>query len=202
MPVPTLKLTYEELVEIMSDDFDRFRVIFDDIPPMHPDYVAEPGDRSSNYIEDDGRQLRSFEFVDTETGIEYSFSYIYHRDWRTEFPCSFLGDPPAGIEFVNEEKDSTLFTPVVLIPVPEPELTPAEAQDKALWAEYKAIEHETTPFDNAKKKLVSVADIEDIVTYTKTPGLRMDVLRSKILPLCIKHRIEQLSFFRYIQSKR
>lgn len=188
----TLKLTYKELSDITYDNWvdDRFEIVYNDIPR---------DGHSSNYIEDDGRQLRYFEFKDTLTGIIYDFSYIFHHDWTTEFPLAFLGDPPKGIEFV---KESVLIEPPKPIVEPEPELTPEQIADKELWTRYIENEAKYKIVQPKEKINIPSKEIKDVKEFLKTKKFNMYELRAKIIPLCIKYELEQKSFWRWIQNKK
>lgn len=186
-----LKLTYGELLLLTRDDLsDRFEIIENDIPKSG---------HSSQYIEDDGRQLRQFEFKDLETNKTYSFSYVWHRDYQADFPWAFLSDPPSGIEFV---KESELF-PVVEKPIPVKILTPEEQADAELKAEYNLI-----PASELRKMTMEVANeipastIITIMDFLKKEKFNIIQLRKEIYPVCIKFKIDQKSFWTWLQVKR
>lgn len=184
-----LLLTYKELALITTEDLDRFEVIYNDIPK---------DGHSSLYIEDDGRQFRYFKFKDIETNLEYSFSYVWEPEWRTEFPSAFLGDPPAGISFVA---NSVLYPDYTSKAIDPPKvLSPAEQADTDLMARYRAIEHTTLDFKDYSK-IVPKATVKDILQFLKTAKFSMLDLRAKIIPVCIEYNINDKSFWAYLQRK-
>lgn len=186
-----LKLTYKELEDIVADDDERFEVLHDKIPYDSTD----PKDDPMNYIEDDGRQYRYFEFRDTVTGETYNFSYTWHSEWSTEFPLSFLGDPPVGIEFV---KESVINPPKAPEPVVEI-LSPEAQADKDLWAQYKELESAGVMREFAKG-MVPTKTIKELKVFLKTQKFNMYELRAKFIPVCIEHKVEQKSFWQFIQG--
>ena len=186
--MPELQLTEKELIAIMWEEFERFKVLYDDIPKEG---------HSSQYIEDDGRQYRYFEFEDMQTGQTYDFSYVWYPDFEFEIG-SILGEH-RGIVFVKESVLKLLPEPVVVTP-PEPVLTPEQLADKELWARYQAIEGEVTPMDGSKK--VPRAVIADIIQFLNQREFNIYQLRAKIIPVCIEYKIEHKSFWAHIQVKR
>jgi hypothetical protein len=186
--MPDLHLTENELIAIMDEELERFKVHYDDIPKEG---------HSSQYIEDDGRQLRYFEFEDTQTSQTYSFSYVWYPDWGFEL-YNILGQHN-GIVFVKESVLNLLNEPVVAAP-PPPVLTPEQLADKELWARYQAIEGEVTPMDRTKK--VPKAVIADIIQFLKQREFNLYQLRANIIPVCIEYKIDHKSFWEFIQIKR
>jgi len=186
-----LKLTYKELEDIVADDDERFEVLHDKIPYDSTD----PDDNPMNYIEDDGRQYRYFEFRDTVTGETYDFSYTWHSEWSTEFPLGFLGDPPKGIEFVKESVINPPKAPEPVVVV----LSPEAQADKELWARYKALE-DSGELAEFKKGMVPTKVINDIKKFLKTTKFSMYELRAKLIPVCIEYKVKQKSFWQFIQG--
>jgi hypothetical protein len=188
----TLKLTYRELEEIISGDLEeRFEVLFNKIPYDSND----PNDDPSNYLEDDGRQLRYFEFKDKTTGEEYSFSYVWHGEDGFEMPYAMLGGLPKGIEIV---KESVLYPPKPVVPVVVPK-TPEQLADEAVWAPYQALVDagETRQY---AKGMVPEKRIRELRTWLKTEKFNMYGLRAKFIPVCIEYKVEQKSFWQYVQG--
>lgn len=185
-----LKLTYKELHDITYENIDRFEVLYNDIPK---------DGHSSQYIEDDGRQMRYFEFKDKETGIEYNFSYIYHSEWDYEFPLSFLSTP-TGIDFVND----SVINPKVIIKEVEvkKKLSEKEIIDEELVIKYNAVD--TKKMNESEiKKLVPSIIIKDLINFLKSnEKFTLLDLRAKILPVCTEFGIDMNSFWSFIQKKR
>lgn len=190
----TLKFTKYELERLVCDNLDyRFKKIFDDIPMYHEDHVPEPGETHRSYVEDDGREYRWYIFKDTQTGIKYTINYTYHRDW----PADFF-DMPDGIEIVAE---SVLFPPV---PVVEPVkvLTPEEQANADMWVQYRAIAAECKVVEKKEKLKVPAAKIKEILDFLKTTKFSMRDLQNMVIPVCIEYKLEEKSFWTWIQVKR
>lgn len=186
-----LQLTYEELMLITRDNLsDRFEILENDIPKEG---------HSSQYVEDDGRQYRQFEFKDTQTGETYSFSYVYHRDHQTEFPWSFLGNPPDNIKFV---KDSILFPKPVPV-VKEKVLSVKEQEIKKLKEELDAIPaQELRPMSPAVVEEITEEVLNNILKFLKSEKFNLLDLRAKLYPICIKHKISHQALWTWLQVKR
>ena len=183
-----LLLTEDELNAIMDEELERFNVLYDDIPKEG---------HSRQYIEDDGRQYRYFEFEDTQTGQVYNFSYVWYPDWGFELG-SIIGQHN-GIVFVQNSVLNLLDEPAVITP-PPPELTPEQLADRELWARYEAIESEVTPMGRDKK--IPKEIITNIINFLKNGKFNMYQLRAMIIPVCIEYKIEHKSFWEFIQIKR
>lgn len=195
----TLQLTYKDLREIMRGDHEeRFKVIFDDIPYNHEDYVRTKGETHRSFVEDDGREMRWFIFKDLVTDIEYYFNYTYHRDWSVDLPSDMF-DAPKGIEFVEK---SVLFPEPAPKPIPEPVLTIEQKADKELWAKYEAIASECKVLLPKEKLKVPKAKIDEIIQFLKTEKFNAYQLREKVVPVCIEYRLEEKSFWQWLQVKR
>lgn len=184
-----LQLTGKELTAIMWEEFERFTVLYDDIPKEG---------HSSQYIEDDGRQYRYFEFKDNLTGEVYDFSYVWHSDFPFNHKTDILGSHE-GIVFVEQSVLKLIEEPPVVVP-PEPVLTAEQIADKELWDKYNAVVSEMTPMGPSKK--VPRAVIADILAFLKGKEFNMYQLRAKILPVCIEYKIEHKSFWAFLQVKR
>ena len=181
-----LQLTYKDLEDIVQEAFDRFEVLYNDIPKHG---------HSSDYIEDDGRQFRVFDFKDTETDTTYSFSYVWHAEWGFDFPASLFSHPH-GVEIVQE---SIINPPKPVEPEPEPELSAEQLADKQLMEEYNRTE--VVEF-NPKTSSIPVGVVDDILKFLETKKFSMFDLRKKIIPVCIEYQIEQKSFWTYLQNRR
>ncbi len=190
MNTPDLQLTYQELEDIVNQDFDdRFEVLYDDIPKEG---------HSSSYIEDDGRQFRYFHFKDKETSKEYDFNYLWHVDWRFNFPESFLGYPPKDITFV---KQSVIHPPAPETPVEAPLRTPEEQADDDLMAKYKLTTERFTMSEDAEK-VVPRAVVKDAINFLNTEKFSMISLRAKMIPICIEYKVLEKAFWNHLQTKR
>lgn len=187
----TLKITYPELKLIMRDDWhdDRFEVVYDDIPKEG---------HSSDYIER-GKQYRYFEFKDNITGLHYYFSYVWYEEISSDFPLDFLGDPPDGVEFIET---SVLVEPPKPKPEPFVELTPAQKADKELWDKYLSVKDECKVVEKKEKISVPKEVIKEIIRFLKEEKFNAYQLREKIIPVCIEYKLEQNSFWHWIQVKR
>lgn len=189
-----LQLTIKELEDIVGqsrrDTSGRFVVLHNKIPYDSND----PDDDPSNYIEDDGRQLRYFEFEDTITKTVYGFTYVWHAEHGYDLKYGML-DAPKNLDFVDV---SVINPPQPPAPEPLPVLSAEQIADKKLWADYEAAYK--TPFD-PKKKQVPQAIINTIVAFVKTTKWSMIDLRAKLIPVCIHYGVEQQTFWRHIQSK-
>lgn len=183
-----LKLTYQDLKDILSERFERFNVTFDSIP-------YGDGENPNDYMEDDGRQYRIAEFTDIETGKEYRFQYSWHSEWETIFPEALMMEPE-GVEWVKE----SIINPPKPVIEPEVVLTAEQMADKNLWKRYQETEgkREFTTLKNAGLKK---SDIEEICRFLKT-SFNIYQLRAKIIPICIEHKLEERSFWNYIQANR
>lgn len=179
-----LELTYNELKDITYERLKRFKVTSNCIPEGNP----------NDYIEDDGRQYRVCEFKDKITGKEYSFQYIWHSEFDHYFPESFLSEPD-GIKFV---KVSVINSPVE-VKEQIPELAQEQIEDKVLCERYREIE--VQPFINLKESKIPRSVIDDICEFLNTPPYSMIGIRKKIYPVCIDYKVEQKSFWRYIQNE-
>lgn len=190
----TLKLTYKEMEEIIYDNLDdRFEVLFNKIPYDSND----PDDDPSNYLEDDGRQLRYFEFKDKLTGEEYSFSYVWHGEHGFDMPFALLGDLPKGIEWV---KESELFPPKPVEPVVVPK-TPEQLADEAVWAPYRVLES-AGELRRFARGMVPEKRVVELRKWLKEPrkSLTMYEIRAKFIPVCVEYKVEQKSFWQYVQG--
>jgi hypothetical protein len=190
----TLQLTKKELHRLVSGDLDeRFEEIFNDIPFYHEDYVRSKGETHRSYVEDDGREFRWYTFKDTQTGIEYTINYTYHPEWDND-----ITDLPNGIEIVEK---SVLF-PEVPVVVPAPVLTPEQQANADMWAQYRAIKSECKVIEKKEKLQVPSAKIKEILAFLKTSKFSLMDLQNLIIPVCIEYKLEEKSFWQWIQVKR
>jgi hypothetical protein len=190
----TLQLTKKELHRLVSGDLDeRFEEIFNDIPFYHEDYVRSKGETHRSYVEDDGREFRWYTFKDTQTGIEYTINYTYHPEWDND-----ITDLPSGIEIVEK---SVLF-PEVPVVVPAPVLTPEQQANADMWAQYRAIKSECKVIEKKEKLQVPSAKIKEILAFLKTSKFSLMDLQNLIIPVCIEYKLEEKSFWQWIQVKR
>jgi hypothetical protein len=189
----TLQLTKKELQLLVCGDLDdRFEEIFNDIPFYHEDHVRTKGETHRSYVEDDGREYRWYIFKDTQTGIEYTINYTFNPEWDNDFT-----DLPKGIEIVEK---SVLF-PEVPVVVPAPVLTPEQQANADMWAQYRAIEAECNVVEKKEKLKVPSTKIKEILAFLKTKKFSMMDLQNLIIPVCIEYKLEQKSFWTWIQVK-
>ena len=182
-------LTSREINQLLSEDVGPFKHISDRIP-------MEPGEDISSFIEDDGRQYRSCQFLDTRNNQEYYFNYIFYPDDYSDCPLDFLDNP--GITVV---KESVLFPPKPKVEV-APVLTEAEQKDKIMMDTYRATN--VRPFTSVKDSGIPQSKIKEICLFLKdlknNKGTFLD-LRQAIIPTCIQYGIEQKSFWQFLQNE-
>jgi hypothetical protein len=193
-----LKLTSKEVEKLVNGrlDNERFEEVFDDIPMYHPDHVMEKGETHRSYIEDDQREYRWYIFKDTVTGVEHCINYTYHPEWPND-----LMDTPDSIEIVANEEESDIYVKPVPVVEPEKVLTPEAQADKDLWAKYQAMKHECRQVEPKERLKVPKARIDEILNLMKTKTYNIYQLRAVIVPVCIEYKLEDVTFWRWIQSK-
>lgn len=193
----TLKLTAKELDDLINGKFDeeRFKVTFDDMPIYHPDNINDKGNSRRDYLEDDGREFRWLIFIDLKTGIEHYLNYTYNIEWPND-----LMDAPT-IQIVSSFEESDLYL------APEPvvemvkELSLEESYDRSLWEKYSAIKHECRKVDRTEKLDVPVNKIADIFNLIYSKKFNMLQLRAVTIPVCIDYRLDDITFWHWIQFK-
>lgn len=185
-----LQLTYKDLHSILDGDIDRFKVLYDDIPK---------DEHSSNYIEDDGRQYRIVEFLDTQTNETYNFNYCWNNTWGYEFPIDLMGTVE-GVEFVNT---SEFTEPPKVVVEPVKELTAILVLNNELTARYLLIKAECSELNpRSKSKNSPIPKIKELIDWMhQINSFSLLDLRVRILPICIEYKIDMDSTWRYIQSK-
>lgn len=186
-----LELTYRDLEDIISGEFeDRFKIHYNEIP-YDP---SEPNDSLDRYVEDDGRQLRYFEFEDLQTGATYSFTYVWHGEFGFDMPYAIVGNAN-GIKWIKESK----INPPKPKVVPVVEKTVAQLADEALWATYKVLEDagEARPY---AKGMVPEKRIRELRKWIKTNKFNMYQLREQFVPVCVEFKVEHKSFWQYVQG--
>tara|TARA_B100002019_G_C21222130_1_gene575315 strand:+ start:354 stop:944 length:591 start_codon:yes stop_codon:yes gene_type:complete len=190
----TIKLTLREIEELTCGETfnDRFKILHNDIPLP----VAGEKWHSSMYIEDDGRQLRYIEFVDTKTNKTHTFPYTYNPEFENDIDHGHLRE--TGIDVV----DVSVINPPKPEPIPEPEpLTEEEKAVKDLWSQYNAIKDELETF-NKDNHNVPETVIKDLISFLNTQSFNLNQLLLKVLPVCIEYKLEQKSFWQGIQKMR
>lgn len=195
----TLKLTSKELDNIINNRYDdeRFEEIFNDIPMYHPDHVIQKGERHTDYIEDDSREYRWLILKDLQTNTEYCINYTYNPDWPND-----LLDLPDSIEIVEDEKESSIYKAPIVVVEPEPVLSPEAQADKDLWNKYLAVKDECRIVIKKEKINVPSAVVKEIIRFLKEEKFNAYQLREKLIPVCIEYKLEQNSFWHWIQVKR
>ena len=190
MPQPILQLTHKELELILRDDWHdgRFKILNDDIPK---------DGHSSQYIEDDGRQYRYFEFEDTATGAVYGFSYVWYADYPVEVPMCLFNETPTGLAFVNES---------VLVAQPEPVvppaevLTPTQQADKDLWAQYEAVKDQMSQDERDLKKIPKER-LKELLAFLRSPGISILDVRAKLVPVMLEYQLHDKMLWTHVQQK-
>lgn len=198
MTEQTLKLTSKEVEKLINNRLhtERFEEVFNDIPMYHPDHVIEKGETHRDYCEDDGREYRLYIFKDTVTGVEHCINYTYNP----EFPNDLM-DTPDSIEIVENDEDSDIYVKPVPVVEPEKVLTPEAQADKDLWAKYQAMKHECRNVEPKERLKVPKARIDEILNLLKTKKFNAFQLRAVVVPVCIEYKLEDVTFWRWIQSK-
>lgn len=194
----TLKLTSKEIDNLLNNklDTDRFEEIFNDIPMYHPDHVIEKGETHRDYM-DDGREYRWYIFKDTVTGEEHCINYTYNSEWPND-----LMDLPNSMQIVNTPEESDIYVAPVPVVEPEPVLTTEQRYDKDLWAKYQSVASECKVVEKKEKLKVPKATIDDILAFLKSKQFNILQLRAKVIPVCIEYKLEEKSFWQWIQVKR
>lgn len=197
-----LKLTNKELDLLINNKLhnERFEKLFDDIPVFHPDHDNDSGERSSDYIEDDGRQYRWYIFKDKMTGLEYCLNYTYNIEWPND-----LIQAPDSIEIVKNEEDSDLYVSKTnvekSVPIHNAEVSDERKSDEELWNNYQKIKNECKKVELKEKLNVPVDKIASIFDLIYSKKFNMIQLRSVIIPVCIDYRLDDVSFWHWIQLK-
>lgn len=194
----TLKLTNKEVEKLINNrlENDRFKIIFNDIPFYHPDHEPEKGETHRDYVEDDQREYRWLIFTDVSTGLEHCINYTYNPEWPND-----LIELPKSIQIVNKEEDSDIYVkPVPIVNVEKPLTLEAQA-DKELWQRYQEIKHECRKVSPKEKIKVPKNRIDEILNLLKTKSFNMYQLRAVVIPVCIEYKLEDVTFWHWIQSK-
>ena len=194
----TLKLTHKEVEKLINDrlDIERFEEVFNDIPMYHPEHVRQKGETHRSYVEDDQREYRWYIFKDTVTDVEHCINYIYHPEWPND-----LMDTPDSIEIVANEEDSDIYVKPVPVVVPEKVLSIEAQVSKDLWDKYKAMKHECRLVQPKEKLNVPKDRIDSILNLMKSKSYNIYQLHAVIIPVCIDYKLEDITFWRWIQSK-
>lgn len=198
MTIQKLKLTSKQVNDLINNRYDdeRFEEVFNDIPMYHPDHVIEKGERHTDYM-DDSREYRWLILKDLKTGEEHCINYTYNPDWPND-----LLSLPDSIEVVKDEKESSIYEEPIPVVEPEPVLSPEAEADKDLWNQYLAVKDECKVLDKKEKLTVPKKVIDEILTFLKTEKFNLFQLRAKIIPVCIEYKLEEKSFWQWIQVKR
>ena len=189
MHASNLQLTHRELELIIGDNWhdERFNVLENDIPKEG---------HSSQYIEDDGRQYRSFEFEDMQTGQRYRFGYTWQPEFPVEVPECLFESTVKGIEFVT----ALVLCPLVNAVPPVVVLNPVEQADKQLWAAYKVIEDQTSKMEADLKQIPKFV-LNDVLDFMREKPTSIQQVRAKLVPLMIKYRIHEQTLWTHVQQK-
>lgn len=198
MTIQKLKLTSKQVNEIINNRYDgeRFEEIFNDIPMYHEDHVMQKGERHTDYM-DDSREYRWLIIKDLKTGEEYCINYTYNPDWPNDLLAL-----PDSIEVVKDEKESSLYEAPIVVAEPEPVLSQEAQADKDLWNQYLAVKDECKVLEKKEKLTVPKKVIDEIINFLKNEKFNMFQLRAKIIPVCIEYKLEEKSFWQWIQVKR
>lgn len=194
----TLKMTKKEVDKLINNrlNIERFEEIFNDIPMYHPDHVIEKGETHYQYQEDDGRQYCWYIFKDTLTDIEYCINYTYHPEWPNDLIAT-----PDSIKIVENEEDSDLYIKPEPIVEPVVILSPEKQADKDLTDAYNAIKSQCREVIPKEKLEVPKERIKQLLDLLKTTNFTIIDVRAIAYPICIEYKLEQKSFWRWIQVK-
>lgn len=193
----TFKMTSKELDKLVNGEmFDRFDVVFDDIPIYMEGYQLEKGETHHSYIEDDGREYRVLILKDLKTNNELSLNYTFNREWPND-----LMDVPKWVELVKDEKQSDFYKEPVVVPPKEEVLTPEQQADKDLVAKYQAVKPECATVEVKQRLKVPKRVIDDILHFLANEKFNMYQLRGKVYPVAIEYRLEADTFWRWLQNK-
>lgn len=191
-----LKLTQKEIYKLINDDLniDRFDCTFDEIPIYHPDNIKKDGETHRDYI-NKGSEYRWFIFKDTLTDIDYCLNYTYHQDWPND-----IMSLPDNIIVVENDEDSDIYIKPVPIIKKEVPLSPENQADKNLWEEYLTIKDQCKIVMPKEKLNIPKEEFNDLINMMRTKSFSIVQLRSKVIPLCIKYKLEDKSFWNWLQG--
>lgn len=190
-----IKLTQNQINKIINYDLnnERFVEIFNDIPLYHPEHLRTDGETHRDYIEK-GSEYRWFIFKDTLTDIEYCLNYKYHEDW----PNDIISNPD-NIQIVENDEESDIYIKPEPVIIKEVLLSPEEQTDKDLWNKYLSIKHECKIVMPKEKLKISKEKLNVLIDLMKTKSFSIIQLRAVVIPLCIEYKLEDKSFWRWIQ---
>lgn len=202
----TLMITVSELDKIVRGQIARFGVEFNDIPLYMPGYKRSADETHRKFIEDDGREYRVLIFKDKETGKVYDLNYVYHSEFGNEYEAF---DGCEGLTFVKDPKQSALYVEEKKVESIKDvkELEPVVQEQKNLADKLKAQYYEM----EGKEKFqfvkpddvieVPVSVINDLKNFLKTKKFNLYQLQAKVFKICIDYKLEQKSFWQWIQIK-
>lgn len=192
----TIKMTTKELDKLVNGNlFDRFEVMFDDIPIYMEGYVLSPGETHRSFTEDDGREYRVLVLKDLKTNKELDLNYTYNKEWPND-----VLDKPSWVIIVDEKESDFYKAPVVVAPKEEV-LTPEQKADKELLATYAAVKALCVKVEVGKRLKVPKPVIDDILNFLATAKFNMYQLRAKVYPVAIEYRLEADTFWHWLQKK-
>lgn len=194
-----IELTYRELEKIASENLlpERFEVTYNDLTPSLPGDGTKPSD----FMEDDGRLFFVCNFTDKKTKTQYSFQYVHHPEYDHDFPCSLLHlDEEIKIvekSTIPKPKKKRVFPKVLK----REKLSEQSRKNKQITRIYDKTTKSTFDINNTT---IPKKDLKKLIAFYKnrmeTPFSILDI-RLLFLPLCIEHRTEINSLWRYVQSK-
>lgn len=86
--------------------------------------------------------------------------------------------------------------------VPEIKLTPLEIKDNELKEAYKKVQHECLKVIPKQKLPVPKKRIDELLNLLKTNKFSIYDVRAIAYPICIEYKLEESSFWHWIQVKR
>lgn len=197
MTTKKLKMTSKEIDKLINNllDHDRIKETFNDIPIYHPDHVMEKGETHRNYI-NKGTEYRWFIFKDTLTGNEHCLNYNYNQEWPNDIMYI-----PDSIQIVEKAEESDLYIKPAPVEVIKEILSPEKQADQDLWNEYLAIKDTCSIVIPKEKLKVPKEKIDEILNLMKSKSFNIIQLRAVVIPVCIEYKLEEKSFWKWIQVK-
>lgn len=187
-------MSYDDFEELMQDNLEGFKVIYDGIPK--PSTLEELEDYNpSDYIDDHGTETRDFIFEDLLTNKKHQLIYQL--------------SPEYGF---NIRTDSLLHNEILELYEPERKpkpkkvevLTSEQEEIKKLKDEYESkseeFEFSTMPL-RGKQELIPQFEIDTIKNFMKKEKFSINDLVKVFYPIAIKYKVDQKSLWQYYQRE-
>ena len=164
-----------------GEHYKHFQVIYNDIPEL---------DDRSSYTEDDGREYRILELIDKERDILFYINFTFNPDFEnTSFKILEDG---VDISFIKPEPKEPPK------PVEKPK-TPQQIAIESVKKELDALEMEGQ-LRNVCDVDIPKEDYMKVVNILKTSKFSLYDIQEVAFPLCVKHRVDQKSFWQECQK--